>query len=173
MALALTGCATTGPGAYVEPLRAASLKDTVEVRQRVLLQRGDQRRVAETVLRTDAEQAVLVGFGPGGQRAFTLSWSQDEMQWSTQGDVMDALPPRILLADLQLAFWPLADLQGRLPPGLRLEQHGRSRLLWKEDELIWWSGWDAADRWHSEMLVYNGRFGYRLRVQSKRMQGKP
>lgn len=158
-----TGCATPQP--WLAPLPPDSLSQTTQARQQVTAHRNGQSRSLQVAIKATPQRLTLIGLSALGQRLFTLVW--DGQQVTLTGDALDrlgGLDPYWILADLQMAYWPLAPLRAALPPDLRLQQIGTARTLWRGDKLLWYRSSATADAWHSKLMLYNERLGYRLTI---------
>jgi len=78
------------------------------------------------------------------------------------------IPPRALLADLQLIYWPLSVLQQSLPPRWQLREqrgHGaRQRQLYLDGQLYTAVTYSAEDIWQAQIQLEQKVFGYRLNI---------
>lgn len=160
---ALAGCM---PKPLLQPLGPAALGRSVEARQQVTVHYRGHTRSLQVALRVVPDDLTLVGLSAMGQRVFTLGWNGHAIK---RGDGLDSaknIPAKRILADLELAYWPLAALRGALTdPDLRLEQLGDTRSLWRGDKLLWIAYRANGNPWHSRLTVYNARLGYRLDVK--------
>jgi len=160
----LAGCAIAPPQ-LLTPVAPAALGESVEVRQQVTATVKGRTRVMQVALKVAPSDLTMIGLSSIGQRLFTLSWNEGETTLtSSLGDVSRLDPTRIL-ADLELAYWPLPALRAALEPDLRLEQQGTVRTLWRNDELLWFASSDTGDRWTSALTIYNASAGYRLDIR--------
>ncbi len=143
----------------------ATLGASVEVRQQITARfRGDTRSL-QVALKVAPHDLTLIGLTAVGQRLFTLSWNGGETTLVSPVDELEDIDPARILADLQLAYWPLPALRAALPDDLRLEQYGTARTLWRDGELLWFASSETAERWASPLTLYNARLGYRLTIE--------
>lgn len=134
-------------------------------RQQVIVQRDGAVRRLQVALKVAPAKLTLIGLTALGQRLFTLSWNGGHAKLqSTVDSTLDIDPIRIL-ADLQLAYWPLAVLRAALPDRLHLDQYGTARVLWRDAKLLWFASSETADRWGSTMTLYNVSAGYRVTIR--------
>lgn len=157
------GCVTPSP--WIEPLPPGTLDTSGQHRQQVTLERGDTRRSMQVAIETTPGQLTLIGLSALGQRLFTIEWDGTHIRSRAISEELDKLDPRWVLADLQLAFWPLPPLRRALPADLRLAAHGRTRTLWRGDDLLWFCSRTTDDPWQDPVMLYNGRGGYRLYIR--------
>src|SRR5699024_5324758 len=159
-----TGCAPPPP-LLSPPLAPQTLGQSVTVRQQVTVRRGDQTRSMQVAMQVAPTQLTMIGLTAVGQRLFTLSWNGQQSTLDSRISSIDSLDPTRVLADLQLAYWPLDTLRAALPDNLRLEQFGSARMLWRNGKLLWFASSQGKDRWHSPLTLYNARLEYRLTIR--------
>lgn len=162
-ALATAGCAAPGP--LLAPLAPQTLGSSITVRQQITAHFGDDTRQLQVALKVAPRDLKLIGLTALGQRLFTLSWNGQRAEVTSAVEPLADIDPAHILADLQLAYWPLPALRAALPADLRLEQYGTARVLWRNDQLLWFASSETADRWGSTLTLYNAQAGYRLTVQ--------
>lgn len=161
--LMLAGCAAPRP--FMPPLAPATLGHSVEQRQQVTIHYKGRTRSLQVVLKIAPGDLEMIGLSAIGQRLFTLSWDGHHASLTSPIDRLGKFDPVRVLADLQLAYWPLPALRAALPAGLRLQQIGSARILWRKDQLLWFASRAGPDRWTSALTIYNARRGYRLQIQ--------
>lgn len=161
--LLLSGCATPGP--WFEPLPPGSLRQDHQARQQITATTRGRTYSLQTLVKTNGHSILIVALSDLGQRLFTLKWKAGEPAPRHVGEPPDAIRPDWVLADLQLALWPLDSLKRALPPDLRLEQASNTRMLWRGAELLWLRISDGTDAWSSTMVIHNLKLKYDLRVQ--------
>jgi hypothetical protein len=158
------GCAA--PTALIRPLPPSTLGRAVTVRQQITAHFHDHVRSLQVVLKVAPDDLTLIGLSPIGQRLFTLGWHGGQPSVKSQIKDLQHLPARRILADLELASWPLDALRTALTdPEMRLEELGDTRALWQGDRLLWIAFRGPGKSWHQKMTIYNARIGYRLDVQ--------
>ncbi|HET7313275.1 DUF3261 domain-containing protein [Salinisphaera sp.] len=163
LSLGLAGCT---PKPLIRPLGPAALGASIEARQQVTVHYHGNTRAMQVALRVVPDDLTLIGLSAIGQRLFTLGWDGQSIRRGRGLGEAEDLPARRILADLELAYWPLPALQKALVDSdLRLERLGDTRSLWRGDQLLWIAYRAPGDPWHSRLTVYNARLGYRLDVQ--------
>lgn len=160
---ALAGCAPPRP--LLAPLAPQTLGQSVSARQQVTIRFADNVHSLQVALKVAPDDLTLVGLTAVGQRLFTLSWNGQQAELHSSIHSIADIDPARILADLQLAYWPLPILRQALPDNLSLEQYGSARVLWRDDKLLWFASSTGPDRWHSTVTIYNARAGYRLTIQ--------
>jgi hypothetical protein len=159
----LAGCATPGP--LIAPLAPRTLGRRVEQRQEVTIASHGHTRAFQAALKVASKDLTMIGLTAIGQRLFTLSWNGRATRFKSRFAQPDHFDPKQVLADLELAYWPLPVLRAALPNNLRLQAIGTARLLWRGDTLLWFAASNGPKRWASPMTIYNARSGYRLHIR--------
>ncbi|MES1935598.1 hypothetical protein C27AD_04557 [Salinisphaera hydrothermalis C27AD] len=163
LAVALGGCM---PKPLIQPLGPAALGQSVEARQQVTVHYRGRTRSLQIALRVVPDDLTLVGLSAMGQRVFTLGWNGHAIERGPGLKSAKRIPAKRILADLELAYWPLPALrQALVDPDVRLQQLGNTRTLWRGDTLLWIAYRASGDAWHSRLTVYDARLGYRLDVE--------
>lgn len=159
----LAGCAPPRP--LLSPLAPQTLGQSVTARQQVTIRFADNVRRLQVALKVAPDDLTLIGLTAVGQRLFTLSWNGQQAELHSSIDSIADIDPTRILADLQLAYWPLPVLRRALPDDLSLGQYGSARVLWRDGQLLWFASSTGPERWHSTVTIYNARVGYRLTIQ--------
>ena len=171
LTLAVVGCAAPRP--LLTPMAPETLGAVVEVRQQITARFGGDTRTMQVALKVAPNDLTLIGLTAVGQRLFTLSWNGRHAELVSSVDQLEDMDPARILADLQLAYWPLPALRAALPDGLRLEQYGTARVLWRDSELLWVASSQTTERWTSTITLYNARIGYRLTIRPLALGARP
>ncbi|MES1954805.1 hypothetical protein SAHY_09483 [Salinisphaera hydrothermalis EPR70] len=163
LAVALGGCM---PKPLIQPLGPAALGQSVEARQQVTVHYRGHTRSLQVALRVVPDDLTLVGLSAMGQRVFTLGWNGHAIERGRGLKSAKRIPAKRILADLELAYWPLPALRQALTdPDVHLQQLGNTRTLWRGDTLLWIAYRASGDPWHSRLTIYDVRLGYRLDVE--------
>jgi hypothetical protein len=163
------------PPKLAEPhlLHPATLGGERQVQQVVRAAFGARESVLQCVVTVHAEGLAVVCLTAAGLRAFSVSWDGDE--WSVQTAPM--LPgqwrPQALVADLQLALWPLPALQSVYSDSgwTVTEPGGGVRRLRHGGELVAEVHYADQDPWGGRFWLANFRHGYALAVESQPLTG--
>lgn len=154
------------------PLRSPAALDASRTSTQVLNIAFRKREFTlQCVVQVTPQSMTLVALAPLGQRAFTLNYDGTRVQADISPYVPKDLPPQRVLADLQLALWPLAAWQASVSdkpgegwevseprPGLRRLRH--------DGRLIEEVHYADADPWNGRLWLVNVALGYTLDIQS-------
>lgn len=169
-----------GPTADAAPallLAPVSLGHSVHADQQLEAWFGERQLQLRCAVAVDAHRLQVVGLSPAGQRLFTVQ--QDASGIDAQSaipGVLEGLRPEWLIADLQLAFWPLAALQQAYPVdqgwALSIDEDGGNRLLRRNGRLMVQIHRASPDveAWNGRVLVVNYWFDYALDISSQRLR---
>lgn len=133
---------------------------------------GGQDLAFQCVVEVSPRQLTLIGLGAQGQRWFSLRHDGDTLavEASPQGAGAPGTPdPQRVLADLQLALWPLAALQQALAGTAWQvsEPVAATRRLRRDGRLVAEVHYAHADPWQGRFWLSNFELGYTLAVESQ------
>jgi hypothetical protein len=129
---------------------------------------GDRALTMRTAIQLDAANLKVIGVTATGQRLFTVGWDGKTVTAEKSALVPDNVDPARVLADVQLALWPLAALQETL----RAQQFEVSepfagvRRLSRGETLIAEVHYAAADPWASRLWLVNFELDYSLTIDT-------
>jgi len=172
-ALTLAACAAQ-PHAPAEEqerpplLPPSSLSQPHEAQQILRAAFGEHEATLRSVVRTSPQHIEMIMLTALGQRAMSIDWNGEQWKVDTAPMVPSALRPESLVADLELALWPLATLQAAYKPaGWELSEPGGGvRRLRRDGRLIAEVHYADADAWHGRYWISNFRYGYAIAVQA-------
>jgi hypothetical protein len=151
------------------PLLPPSSLDAPHQAQQILRAAfGEHEATLRSVVRTSPQHIEMIMLTALGQRAMTIDWNGSEWKVDTAPMVPSALRPESLVADLELALWPLATLQAAYKPaGWEVSEPGGGvRRLRRDGRLVAEVHYADADAWHGRYWISNFRYGYALAVQT-------
>ncbi len=172
--LLLSSCSLLGPQPQPDampPLLApATLARSVQTLQIVHVAFKEREAALQCVLTVTDERIDVLGLSALGQRVFGLSYEGPDKMQVQSGPMLPAeVSPERLLADLQLAYWPLPALQAAYL-GTRWEisePRPGSRRLRQAGQLVAEVHYSAIDPWAGPLWLSNFRYGYSLAVESR------
>ena len=121
-----------------------------------------------TAIQLDAGSLKVVGVTATGQRLFTVSWNGAAVSAQKSAFVPDAVNPERVLADVQLALWPLPAVQEAFgKAGLEVtEPFAGVRRLRRGDSLIAEVHYASADPWNGRLWFVNFQYDYSLTIDT-------
>jgi hypothetical protein len=163
--LAPTGTQGTATRPLVPP---ASLAADRAANQVVRGAFGEREMTFNCVLSKQGNVLTVVGLTAMGVRAFTLKYDGQTINVENNLPVPPQLTPELLLADIQLVFWPLSALQPALAAaGWQLtEPFSGTRRLRRGDTLAAEVHYDRADPWSGRSWLVNLEHSYTLGIDS-------
>ena len=186
IAVAMAGCAAVPPAAAPGPalapqnempplLAPATLGASRDALQILRVAFGEHEVVLRSVVHVSPQQIEVVILTALGQRALSMSWDGGNWKIETAPMVPTGLRPESLVADLQLALWPLPVLQAAYhAAGWEVtEPGGGVRRLRRDGKLVAEVEYADADPWHGRYWISNFRFGYALAIEADPAQAGP
>jgi len=171
ISVALIGCALLPQRPPpILPLLAPQALGASRASQQVLhVAYGKQVLTLQAALQAAPARDTLIAVGPFGQRVFTLDYDGSQIHAEVGTDLPDTLQPRQVLADVELALWPLDAWQHRLSGSgwtLNAPQPGVRRLCY-HDRLVTEVHYDdGSDGWNGRFWLVNLVYGYTLDITS-------
>ncbi len=133
---------------------------------------GEHEATLRSVVHVTPQQIEVVVLTALGQRAMSVTWDGKDWQVETAPMVPSGLRPESLLADVQLALWPLPALQAAYhAAGWEVSEPGGGvRRLRHDGRLVAEVDYADADPWQGRYWISNFRFGYSLAVEAEAAQ---
>ncbi len=130
---------------------------------------GKHDLTLQCALQAAHDRDTLIAVGPFGQRFFTLNYDGHKLQADVSPYLPDTLPPRQVLADVELALWPLSAWHKRLAGSgwvLTVPQTGVRRLRYGGRLVAEVHYGDGGDGWNGRFWLVNLIYGYTLDITS-------
>ncbi len=165
--LVLAGCANTPPPVARLNLKLApsALGEAVSLQQHLKVERNGRIDELDAAIEVDDKRVEVVGLA-FGQRVLTVRYDGKDL--TTWRHVM--LPAQVrgedVLADMQLALWPVEAIAASLPAGWRIEEKDMLRSLYLDQELVTTIAYSAKPRWLGTIKMNNLRYKYMLTIES-------
>ncbi|MEC4749384.1 DUF3261 domain-containing protein [Methylomicrobium sp. Wu6] len=181
MVIGLTGCAAMQPPDAMIPETAKSVSASPRPLFPIAPPQGPARRIVQQltahwpgreqtllcVLELDGRHIAMAGLTEDGLSLFNLSYDGKILQADKNPLVPEMVAPELIIADLQLVYWPLDVLQYQLPKQLKLEAGPDFRRLSAQGqasvEVRYLSHEDA---WPRKVELINLRYHYRLTIDT-------
>lgn len=177
LALVIAGCAslTPRPEPALPLLPPASLGQPLRALQLVVSEHNGQQRKLLFAVEADRQTLVVSALTTLGVALQSISYDGAALTIDEHlPGAAAALDGRWLLADLQLAGWPLAALQSAvsetsLNQPLRVSEQPcagahHCRTLWRDGEPLVEVRYQGADLWHGATEIRQLQLGYRLTI---------
>jgi len=141
------------------------------LQHRLRIERDDRALNLHAVLASTPGDTRVVAMTETGVPVFQLHQTTQGLETQQSALMPEAVPMSLILADIQLVFWPAAALRDALPPPwtLRREPHGRA--LYKGDRLEARVRYRHRDGWHGPATLDNLHHGYRLTITPLQSEG--
>ncbi|WP_019867184.1 DUF3261 domain-containing protein [Methylovulum miyakonense] len=169
MLVCLSGCAlvgTTGGSGSTELLPMAPPVGPARriVQQITAFWPGRQESLL-CVLELDKQHIAIAGLSGDGLSLFNLSYDGKTVTLDKSPLLPAAFSPEFIIKDLQLVYWPLAELQKILPKNWRLETDGQHRNLYDNNGKLADVDYLQPDTvWSKDVSVTNHRYHYHLHI---------
>lgn len=171
-------------GAEVKPYLPILAPDpeqpAIAVVQRVTGQRKGKTYTLLSQWEIEPQRLAMVASTGGGSSLFSLLYQGSKLHTEVSPLVPVALDPLFVMADFQLAFWPVAVLKGALreSPYELLEINGERQLFKGKQMLVSitygsrfnspFAGFDQSipTPWSSVVVFNNWQWGYQYRIET-------
>jgi hypothetical protein len=164
----LAGCATRIQQPAKVPLASPAAVSARSASQVIHAVYGARAMTLSTAIELDAATLKVVGLTATGQRLFTASWDGNVVSAQKSAFVPESVDPERVLADVQLALWPLpAVRQAFSQSGLEVtEPFAGVRRLRRGDALIAEVHYASADPWNGRLWFVNFQHDYSLTIDT-------
>ena len=160
--------ATGGPDATHPALAPPDAVGTRSATQVIHAAYGARSVVLRTVIESAPGRLDVVGVTATGQRVFSAHYDGATIDARKSPFVPDQLDPERVLADMQLALWPLAAVQSAFRErGLTVtEPFAGVRRLSRGDALLAEVHYASADPWAGRLWFVSFEFDYSLTIDT-------
>jgi hypothetical protein len=171
LGLVLSGCVLMQPEPVtVKPVVmpiAPPLGPARRIVQQIDAVWADRQESLLAVLELDARHIAMAGLSNDGLSLFNLTYDGNAVVSEKSPLLPESVKPEFIIADLQLVYWPIAELQKILPAEWRLEEVGKKRLLTirgkKQVEVNYLS---PDPVWPKAVELVNFQYNYRLNIKT-------
>jgi len=160
--------ATPVPETAHAPLAAPDAVGSRSASQVIHAAYGAHSVVLRTAIETGPGKLDVVGVTATGQRVFSAHYDGKTIDAKKSPFVPDTLDPERVLADMQLALWPLPAVQAAFRErGLTVtEPFAGLRRMTRGDTLIAEVHYAGADPWSGRLWFVNFEFDYSLTIDT-------
>jgi hypothetical protein len=164
----LAGCVTHVPQPAKAPLASPAALSARSATQVIHAVYGSRSMTLSTAIQLDAASLKVVGLTATGQRLFTASWNGTDVSAQKSAFVPDNVDPERVLADMQLALWPLPAVREAFgKAGLEVsEPFAGVRRMRRGDTLVAEVHYAGADPWNGRLWFVNFEFDYSLTIDT-------
>lgn len=161
----LTGCAVNLPvGPELLPLLPPQ-GPARRIMQQIDAHWPNGQRSLLVALELDAKHIALAGISAEGLTLFSVNYDGLQLQAEQSPLLPEQVEPKRILADLQLAFWPLTLIRQVLPQHWRVDEAGQVRRLWIDNQLRTEVNYLQPDAvWPKRIELNNRDYHYRLTI---------
>jgi len=167
----ISGCALIKPAGDLEPVElmpmAPPLGPARRIVQQITASWPGRQETLLCVLELDKQRIAIAGLSSDGISLFNLSYDGKVLTLDKSPLLPAAFAPEFIIKDLQLAYWPAAELHKILSRHWRLEadkQH--RRLYYNNDKLVDVDYLQPDAAWAKEVALSNHRYHYHLHIKT-------
>ena len=169
--LFLTGCALVPSSPIEDAPHVVPMAQPVGPTRRVVQQLtavwADRKESLLAVLELDAAHIAMAGLSNDGLSLFNLSYDGKTITTEKNPLLPDAVKPEFFITDLQLVYWPIAELQKNFPLPWRLESANNKRSLYFRDKKQLEVHYLTPDPlWPKNVELVNFQYHYRLQIKT-------
>ena len=169
LALALNSCAiidtTPVSQALIMPL-APPTAPARRVEQKITAHwQQDQQATLLAVLELDKQHIAMAGLSTDGVSLFSVEYDGQQLSVDKSPLLTAEVKPEFMIADMQLIYWPAAELQKILPDPWRLVvSPGQRELYYQEQKIASVHYLSPQHDWAKQVEFYNHRYHYQLQI---------
>jgi hypothetical protein len=169
--LCLNGCATLTPPNNPESVEQIPVAAPIGPARRIVQQLTavwpGRKEILLCVLELDKQHIAIAGLSADGISLFNLSYDGNKLVLDKSPLLPDSFSPEFIIKDLQLVYWPLAELQKILPRQWRLEADSHHRRLYLNNEKSVDVDYLQPDAvWTKTVDLTNHRYHYQLHIKT-------
>jgi hypothetical protein len=167
----LSGCTLIQPQQFTdkpEPMPIAKpLGPARRIVQEINAVWADRQESMLAVLELDAQHIAMAGLSNDGLSLFNLTYDGNTVVSDKSPLLPESINPEFIISDLQLIYWPIAELQKKLPVDWRLEATQNKRILIVSNKKQVEVSYLSADPvWPKAVELVNFRYNYRLNIKT-------
>lgn len=182
LSAALAGCVSPGAGpaappagspapdpTLFAPLAPSTLGYSVDAEQLLSAAYGARESTLRCIVTVDADALQVVGLTASGQRVFSLRYDGEQIDGERSTFAPEQIDPQHILADIQLAFWPLDAVAAAAEKrGWQVsEPRAGLRRVSGNGRIIAEVHYADADPWNGRLWLSNFVAGYSLDIRTR------
>jgi len=169
--LGLSGCTLMQPQQVTDKPELMPIAQPLGPARRIVQQItavwADRQESMLAVLELDAKHIAMAGLSNDGLSLFNLMYDGNTIVSDKSPLLPESVNPEFIISDLQLVYWPIAELQKKLPSEWRLESSLNKRILTvgnkKQVEVNYLS---PDPVWPKAVELVNFQYNYRLNIKT-------
>lgn len=154
----LGGCQLLAPAA---PPLAAPLHSEHQLEHLLTLTRDDKQLRLRCVLETGNGETRVVALNEAGLVLVQMRQNTQGLNVQRSALLPDTFPAELVMADIQLIFWPASVIQATLPDAWSLGVEADSRTLYHNSQPVTRVHYQGSP-WHTPSALNNLRYHYQL-----------
>ncbi|MDO9046301.1 MAG: DUF3261 domain-containing protein [Methylobacter sp.] len=128
---------------------------------------ADRQESLLAVLELDARHIAMAGLSNDGLSLFNLTYDGNTVVSDKSPLLPESVNPEFIITDLQLVYWPIAELQKKLPVEWRLEAARNKRILIVRNKKQVEVNYLSPDPvWPKAVELVNFQYNYRLYIKT-------
>jgi hypothetical protein len=128
---------------------------------------ADRQESLLAVLELDARHIAMAGLSNDGLSLFNLTYDGNTVVSDKSPLLPESVNPEFIISDLQLVYWPIAELQKKLPAEWRLESTRNKRILTVRNKKQIEVNYLSSDPvWPKAVELVNFQYNYRLNIKT-------
>ena len=168
----LSACASSPPPSEISQansinlrLSPAELGESIQVEQRLTVERDHQIDSLDVALQVDPQSINLVGLVLG-KRVLSLHFDGTSLTAWRHPMLPEAVRAEDVLENMQLSLWPADAISRQLPSGWHLQEAAQSRFLFYQNRLVIRIDYTERLRWRGTVRLENFAYHYVLTVET-------
>lgn len=161
----ISACTTLQPQDAHALTLAAPFGPARQITQQIQAEWDGRRETFLCVLELDGRHIAMAGLSPDGMSLFNLNYDGRQLRLDKNPLIPDNLQPQLFISDLQLIYWPLSELEPKLPIGWHFEIRTNGRSLFhgneKQADVQYLS---TETPWPKTVVLINYIYNYRLHI---------
>ncbi|MGZ5054789.1 MAG: DUF3261 domain-containing protein [Methylobacter sp.] len=128
---------------------------------------ADRQESLLAILELDAQHIAMAGLSNDGLSLFNLTYDGRTVRSDKSPLLPESVAPEFIISDLQLVYWPIAELQKVLPADWRLESDENKRILIVRNRKQVEVNYLSPDPvWPKAVELVNFQYNYRLNIKT-------
>jgi hypothetical protein len=174
----LSGCALVTSTSDFDPDELIPMASPLDPARRIVQQITavwpDRQETLLCVLELDKQHIAIAGLSNDGISLFNLNYDGKTLSLDKSPLLPDSFTPERIIKDLQLVYWPQAELQKILPRQWRLEADNHHRRLYYNNERRVDVDYLQPDAiWVKSATLNNHRLHYQLHIKTISYESVP